>query len=205
VDAVAGVILAGGRATRMGGRDKAFLVLDGRPLVEHAVARMKPQVAALAINSNADPEQFSACAHGVPLVADLDDRRSGPLAGVLAGLRWAASLPRQPLALVSAAVDTPFFPADLVERLVEAAGDGGAIAVAACHGARHPTFALWPLALAGDLARFIDNGSLKVTDFIDMHNARTVDFAPSGHVDPFFNINAPADLARAEAMLRTLP
>ena len=110
---VTGVILAGGLARRMGGRDKAFLSLGGGTLLDRALARLGPQVDALAINSNGDPAAFAD--HDAPLVPDLDDSRAGPLAGVLAGLTHAEGAGASHV--VTVAVDTPFFPSDLVERL----------------------------------------------------------------------------------------
>lgn len=197
MEEIAGVILAGGRATRMEGRDKAFLDLAGKPLVHHAVERLGPQVGRLAINSNAGPEAFAAMA--VPVVPDRDDSRSGPLAGILAGLRWARMLDGPPAAIVSVAVDTPFFPGDLVARLVAASNRNTTIAMAASGGAAHPTFALWPLALADDLERFIDHGaSLKVTAFAESHGRSLVEFPQVDGIDPFFNINTPEDMAQAE-------
>src|SRR6476646_8739863 len=84
-----GVILAGGRAARMGGRDKALLPLDGRPILAWVVERLRPQVAALALNANGDPARFAS--FGLPVLADATDDHPGPLAGVLAGLDWAAA------------------------------------------------------------------------------------------------------------------
>ncbi len=200
----AGVILAGGRATRMEGRDKAFVRLAGRPLVERCIERLGPQAGPLAINSNAGGEPFAT--YGLPVLADLDGRRSGPLAGVLAGLRWAATLDDVPRAIATVAVDTPFFPADLVARLAAAGDRGKMIAMAASDGSTHPTFALWPLALADDLERFIDDGaSLKVTAFAEAHGRVLVDFPVIGGTDPFFNVNKPDDLAMAERLAGSMP
>lgn len=201
--AIAGVILAGGRGSRMGGRDKALLALGGRPLAVHVAARLAPQVEAMAISANGDAGRFGFL--GLDVVADADDSFAGPLAGILAGLRWAAALPGPPRALVTAAVDTPFFPADLAARLDEAAGDRPGGAVALSHGRRHPTFALWPLALADDLAAFLaEDESRRLGAFLDRHGTAGVDFTPAQGVDPFFNINTPADLAAAEETLKAM-
>jgi molybdopterin-guanine dinucleotide biosynthesis protein A len=179
---IAGVILAGGRGRRMGGADKALIPLRGRPLIAHAIARLSPQVTALAISANGDPARFAA--FGLPVLADADPR--GPLSGVLAGLGWAAGHD----ALVTVAVDTPFFPADLVARLAAA----GAPAMAASRGDLHPTFALWPLTAAPALQAFLASGAHpRVTDFARSLHAATVAFDDGD----FSNINTPDDLSAA--------
>ena len=195
---IAGIILAGGRASRMGGQDKALVELAGSRMIRHAVDRLAPQVSPIAISSNEGAERFEG--FGLPVLADEDDRRPGPLAGVLAGMEWAAALTPPARAVVSVAVDTPFFPADLVARLAAASDGLTRIAMASSGGARHPTFALWPVALAEPLRRFIKGGTLKVGLFADSHGCTLVDFALSEGRDPFFNVNTQADLARAEAM-----
>lgn len=202
MEAVSGVVLAGGRSSRMGGRDKAMLMLGNRTLAENAVMRLGAQVPSLALNANGDPGRFSF--PGVAVIPDADDSRAGPLAGVLAGLRWAGRLAVPPRAIVTAAVDTPFFPGDLARRLLEAtARRPDLAAVAVSQGLRHPIFALWPLALADDLDAFLAKGeSRKVGAFLDRHGAVAVDFAPAGPFDPFFNVNTSADLATAETLLR---
>lgn len=198
----AGVILAGGRSSRMDGRDKAFLEFGARTLIERVHARLARQVGPVAISSNGDPAAFA----GATVIADADDSRAGPLAGILAGLRWAASLEQRPGALVSVAVDTPFFPDDLAQRLAAAAGGNpDAVVVATCAGAMHPTFALWPLGVAGRLAAYVDGGGRRAGAFIrDGHHAE-VAFAPVNGIDPFFNVNTPADFAAAEEILRRAP
>lgn len=200
---IAGVILAGGRGSRMGGRDKALLTLGGRPLATHVATRLAPQVEMLAISANGDAGRFDFL--GLDVIPDADDSFSGPLSGILAGLRWAARQHQPPRALVTAAVDTPFFPADLVTRLNEAAGAGPGSAVAFSQGHRQPTFALWPLALADDLAGFLAEGdSRRLGAFLERHGAAPVDFTPADGRDPFFNINTPADLAAAEETLKAM-
>ncbi|MDN2567663.1 molybdenum cofactor guanylyltransferase MobA [Aquibium sp. A9E412] len=194
MSAIAGIILAGGRATRMGGGDKALLRLAGRPLVEHVQARLAPQVAALALNANGDPARFAAT--GLPVIADTLPGRPGPLAGVLAGMLWARTALPGATALATAPVDCPFLPGDLVARLAAAAAPG-TIALARSAGRRHPVAALWPLALADDLAAFLAAGHARVGAFAGTrHPAVAVDFADGG-IDPFFNVNTPADLATA--------
>lgn len=198
---IAGVILAGGRSTRMGGSDKALLAVGERPLLAYVIDRLRPQVNALALNANGDPARFAAV--GLPIVADTVGGFAGPLAGILAGLLWARRQRQAPEAIVTAAADTPFFPVDLAERLGAAAADRGGLAVARTNGRLHPVFGYFPIACAEDLDDFLSHAkSRKVTDWLDRVGFTAVDFAGGeGVLDPFFNINTPVDLAAAEARL----
>ena len=190
---IAGVILAGGRASRMGGGDKGLLLLGGRPILARVVERLAPQVEPLALNANGDPARFAAW--GLPVVGDSVAGHPGPLAGVLAGMDWAAAAGAE--TVVTAAADTPFFPVDLVARLRVA----GPFAMAATPGEdgpeRHPTFGLWPVGLRDDLRAALGAGLRKVVAWSDPHGCATVVFPEA---EAFFNVNTPEDLARAEAM-----
>lgn len=193
---VPGVILAGGRATRMGGGDKCLLDLGGRPLLAQVIERLAPQVAGLALNANGDPARFAG--FGLPVLADSVAGHPGPLAGVLAGLDWAAV--QGATAIVTAAGDTPFFPRDLAARLAAAAGPEG-LALAASPDEtgrlqRHPTFGLWPVALREDLRAALAAGLRKIVLWTDAHGAGTSVFEATPF-DPFFNINTPEDMAAA--------
>lgn len=198
---IPGVILAGGQASRMGGGDKGLLPLGQATLMDRVIARLEPQAGPLAINANGDPARFAR--FGLPVLPDPVPGFVGPLAGVLAGLDWAASL-GAPM-IVTAAADTPFFPADLVARLqAEAHGMANPLVLAATPDpnrglSRHPTFGLWPVALRDDLRAALEDGLRKVVLWTDRHGGRTAMFPVDGG-DPFFNINTPDDLRRAEDM-----
>ncbi|MGX9144536.1 molybdenum cofactor guanylyltransferase MobA [Mesorhizobium sp. 128a] len=204
---IAGIILAGGLSRRMGGGDKTLLALGGRPLLDHVVARLAPQVGSLVLSANGDPARFAAS--GLSVLADTVEGHAGPLAGILTGLEWAAANNASE-ALVTAAGDTPFLPVDLVTRLAAAAaGRSGSIAVASSSGRRHPTFALWPLRLRQALRHFlVDEDNRRVSAFIERHDFVEVEFpllaVDGGQFDPFFNINAPDDLAVAERLLQSI-
>lgn len=197
-----GVILAGGQAQRMGGGDKGRLMLGGKSLLAHVIARLEPQVAGLALNANGDESRFADL--GLPVISDSIEGFAGPLAGVLAGLDWAAEQGAQ--SIVTAAADTPFFPCDLVPRLMLAAdGMDAPLALSATPDSergrnRHPTFGLWPVALRDDLRKALQGGLRKVVLWTDKHGAREAMF-PNQPFDPFFNVNTPDDLARAEELL----
>lgn len=200
---IAGLVLAGGRSTRMGGDDKALLGLAGRRLVDRAVSRLAPQVCRLAISANGDLERFGL--PGVPVLADTLPGGLGPLAGVLAGLEWAAAFPGV-TGLVTVATDTPFLPLDLVDRLAAARPGEGSLVVAASGGRVHPVDALWPVAAAADLRRFLEAGdTYKAMRFIEKIGYSSVSFGavalPGGAVDPFFNVNTREDLGTAARLL----
>ena len=196
---IAGVILAGGLARRMGGGDKAMLQAAGRPLLAHVIDRLTPQVAEVAINANGDSGRFAD--FGLPVIADTVEGFVGPLGGVLAGMRWAAG--RGHSHIVSAAADTPFFPSDLVVRLQVAKGDQP-ISMAATNDperglSEHPTFALWPVDLADDLEYALTHGNMrKGIVWTSRHGCARAVFDDDGM--PFFNVNTPDDLAEAERM-----
>ena len=200
MNAPLGVILAGGQATRMGGGDKGLLPLGGTTLLAHVMGRLSPQVDGLALNANGDASRFEGL--GIPVIADSIDGFAGPLAGVLAGLDWAAAQGAE--TIVTAAADTPFFPCDLVPCLqLATTGMTHLLALAATPDpkrgqARHPTFGLWPVALRDDLRAALREGVRKVVQWSDRHDGRLALFPDEA---AFFNVNTPDDLVRAEAML----
>lgn len=195
------MILAGGEGRRMGGpqggADKALLPLAGRPLIAHAVARLDPQVEALAISANGDPARLAAL--GLPVLPDENPVRQGPMAGILAGLDWAAA--QGASAIVTAAVDTPFFPGDLVPRLLLAAeGAACGIALARSGGHDHPTFGLWPVTQRQAMRDWLASGaSASMRQLADRLGAARAEFPADG---AFFNLNTRDDLARAEDLIR---
>ncbi len=198
-NAVAGVVLAGGLARRMGGRPKAFVEVAGKSLVDHVIGRLAPQVRALALNANTDREQLAS--RGLPVIADTVEGFAGPLAGVLAGMLWARREVPDAHWLVSVAVDTPFFPEDLTVRFLHAVEEEDAeLACAASNGRMHPVFGLWPVALAEDLEHALKEENLRKIDlFTARYRLATVTF-DTANGDPFFNINRPEDVERAEEM-----
>ncbi|MEZ5826535.1 MAG: molybdenum cofactor guanylyltransferase MobA [Geminicoccaceae bacterium] len=198
--AVTAVLLAGGLARRMGGGDKALIELQGKPLVTHAIERLKPQVEAMVLNANGDAGRFSA--QGLPVVADTIAGFAGPLAGILAGMRWSLRNRPDHRWLLSVPTDTPFLPADLVERLMTAREQAGTrLACAASAGRTHPVVGLWDVTLADDLEQaMIDEGMRKIDLWTARHGVATAGFA-GGTIDPFFNINRPEDIGMAEEAL----
>ena len=186
---IAGLILAGGEARRLGGVDKPLLRVGGITLLDHVIARLRPQTHRLALSANGDPSRFAAC--GLPVLAD-ETPGLGPLGGVLRGLVWTRSLGGD--ALLTVPGDTPFIPGDLAARLSPGP------AVAASDGRMHHAVALWPVSCLAALRAYLGaGGSRSVVGFARTLPMREVVFAVA-EVDPFFNVNTPEDLARAGSM-----
>jgi molybdopterin-guanine dinucleotide biosynthesis protein A len=184
------VILAGGEGRRMGGADKALLVLEGRSLLAHVAGRLRPQVGRTALSANGDPARFAA--FDLPVLPDA--RPLGPLAGILSGLGW--GLANGVDAILSCPVDAPFPPADLAARLAAASG-GSHPAHATAGGRMHAATALWPVALAPALAAFLASGANpRIADFAAAHGSIAVEFPDAA---AFVNLNTTGDLAAATA------
>ena len=206
---ITGVLLAGGQSRRMfagtaGGGDKGLLELAGAPMLGHVIARLLPQCGALVINANGDPARFAG--FRLPVCADTITGQVGPLAGVLAGMRW--SMQMVPLAshIATISTDAPFVPHDLVARLASGLHDGAHnIALARSGGELHPVIGLWPVDLADDLEASLKSGIRKVLAWTDRHGSCAVDFdfleLAGRSVDPFFNANTREELAEARTLL----
>lgn len=204
-DDILGVVLAGGLSSRMQGPEKTLINLMGKPLIEHVIHRLKPQVADIVINANGSPDRFEKFA--LSIIHDSYDGNLGPLAGILSGLIWAQENGFQKI--VSVAGDTPFFPTDLVQSLITVAIKKQAQIVLAAtkdkknNFRRHPTFGLWPVSLTEDLHTALNAGTRKIVAWSDRYHCSIVQFNWV-HYDPFFNINFPDDLVIAEKMMSEL-
>ena len=203
IEPVVGLLLAGGLSRRMGGGDKCLMELAGRPVLARIIERARPQVGPMVLNVNGDAARFES--FGLPIAPDVVGGFAGPLAGVLTGMEWARRNAPDCRWLASFACDAPFVPADLVMRLMAAMEDEKADLACAVSGGRdQPVFALWPVHLAAELRH-----ALVVEDVhrVDLWNARyrlaRVEFA-NHPVDPFFNLNAPDDMAQAEQLLSAM-
>ncbi|MCV9960642.1 molybdenum cofactor guanylyltransferase MobA [Pararhizobium sp. BT-229] len=198
-----GIVLAGGRSSRMGS-DKAAVMLGGKPLLRRVIERLSPQTAGLSVNSNT----LSALdfAPGIAVFSDTVPGHAGPMAGVLAAMRHTAMHFPAASHVVTVPTDTPFFPLDLVARLQAAITRPDQIAVAFSAGTMHPVFALWPVDLADELEHWLQTDEKRrVRGFIEKHYVAEADFPAlatiAGPIDPFFNVNTPADLVMAERWL----
>lgn len=195
-----GILLAGGRSSRIGGGDKCLRLLGGHSLLARVIARARPQVDELILNANGDPARFAAT--GLPTIPDIIDGHAGPLAGILSGMEWARAHRPQCEYLISFATDAPFFPDDLAARLAQSAKQHATpLACAASGGRTHPVFGLWPVSLRDDLHHaLLEENIRKVDAWTARHGAAQADYDPQP-IDPFFNINTEADLAQAEDIL----
>jgi len=201
---ITGVLLAGGQSRRMGGGDKGLRKIAGRPMLAHVLDRFAPQVGRVVLNANGDPGRFYE--FGLPVVADSIEGNVGPLAGVLAGMRWSADNMADATHIATASTDAPLIPADLVSRLADALnGRDEKIALAKSGGFMHPVIGLWPVELADDLEAALKDGVRKVLHWTDRHGTIGVDFefvrAGAKEIDPFFNANTPEELQEAAALL----
>jgi len=199
-----GLVLAGGLARRMGGGDKARLRIGGATILQRVLACIGPQCDRVIINANGDPARFADT--GLPVVADSVPDFAGPLAGILAGLDWAAAQARDCRWMLSVPGDCPFLPKDLVARLHDArVAAGTPLACARSGDWRHPVVALWPVELREDLRRaLVDDGLRKIEIWTARHGVAIADW-PAEPVDPFFNVNTPEDAARAEMLAAQHP
>ena len=189
------VILAGGQAHRMGGGDKGRLMLGDHSLIHRVIERITPQVDAVVLNANGDLSRFDAL--GLPVVADSIPDYAGPLAGILAGMDWAAEQGHE--WLISVAADTPSFPLDMVRRLAEGASPVVLAATPDPERGRipQPTFGRWQVALRHDLRAALNDGVRKIRQWTLAKGETLVMFEEAD----FFNINTPEDLAWAEQHL----
>jgi molybdopterin-guanine dinucleotide biosynthesis protein A len=183
----------------MGGGDKPLRELGGHTILARVIARLEPQCECLLLSANGDPLRFTS--FGLTVLADGLKQYPGPLAGILAGLDWAAAHRPNAQWILSAPGDCPFLPRDLVMRLRQAVSAQGAeLAVSASQGRSHPVIGLWNVA-SRDMLRnaLVVEGLRKVQDWTERYRVATVDW-PADPIDPFFNVNTVEDLAEAERL-----
>ena len=197
---IAGVVLAGGQARRMGGANKCLLNLSGKPVLSHVLKRACPQVGPIILNANGDPSEYSDFC--LPVAADVVGGSAGPLAGILTALEWASANAPNCQYVASFPGDSPFFPTDLVEKLYEKIQSGSTMAYASSQQRHHPVFGLWPVNTQNELRdAMITDKIRKVDRWTSRHNLGVVNY-PVTTIDPFFNLNTPNDLLKAECHLQ---
>lgn len=205
-ETITGVLLAGGSARRMGGCDKCLLPIDERPMLDHIIARARPQVDHLLLNTNSDAALFHR--YDIPVIKDTVAGLAGPLAGLLAAMEWMQLQPAEGGVgkwLASFPTDSPFFPRDLVERLLKAArADHAELAIAVGKNGRSPLFALWSVDLREALSNALKQKAYRVGNFVDSRRWVAVEF-PTEAYDPFFNINTVEDLKTAREIVEAHP
>lgn len=186
---ITAVILAGGRGMRMGGADKGLVDYQGKPMIEHVLARITPQVDQVMINANRNLDRYRN--YGVPVITDNNDQFDGPLAGMQAGMQHAKTD-----WIVSVPCDSPLLPLDLTQRLSQAIQIVQAIshppamlAIARSSSGIHPVFCLMPRTLGDDLNAYLESGQRRVSAWQTRHPHVFVDFADE---QAFTNINQPS-------------
>ena len=199
-----GLVLAGGLARRMGGGDKPLKTIGGVTILDRVLGRLRPQCTSLVLNANGDPARFAAT--GLPVVADDVPDFAGPLAGILAGLDWAAAHAPGIGFVASAPGDCPFLPRDLVARLHQARqAENLRLACARSGEWRHPVVALWPVALRDDLRDAVTQEGLRKIEVWTARHGVALATWPAEPVDPFFNVNTPEDAAAADRIATQYP
>lgn len=197
---VLGLILAGGSSQRLGGGDKSLRPLGGHSILHQVCARLKPQVDQIVLSANSDPVFFTSFHY--PVIDDGEWHNSGPLAGILAGCRYA--MQHGYSHMMSVAADTPFFPQDLLQHFVQTQLLTQAeIIFARSETGTHPTFALWPANIAVSLGNWLNETKRRsIRVFTTNHSIAYANFiAPdeTSGLDPFFNINTQSELAQARS------
>ncbi len=200
---VVGILLAGGKSSRMGGGDKCLKKLGNKTILEHVIARSFPQVEKLILNVNGQYSEYAR--YKLPIVSDVVAGHCGPLAGILTGMSWVKKNLPSCKWLVSLPTDAPFFPNNLVEKLFSALEENKArISYACSHGRNHPVFGLWPVDLEEDLRRSIVEDKVRKIEFwTNKFTTSRAEFV-SRSFDPFFNINNREQLEKAKGMIREL-
>jgi molybdenum cofactor guanylyltransferase len=199
-----GLVLAGGLARRMGGGDKPLTRIGGATILSRVLDRLKPQCTRVVLNANGDPARFADT--GLPIIPDDVPDFAGPLAGILAGLDWAAAHAPEVAYVASVPGDCPFLPRDLVARLHQARVAAGQPLACAHSGEwRHPVVGVWPVALRADLRHALTQEDLrKIELWTARHGVALADW-PAAPVDPFFNVNTSEDAAAAERLAAQHP
>jgi molybdopterin-guanine dinucleotide biosynthesis protein A len=201
-----GVILAGGRSSRMG-EEKTLMDLAGVTLLQRVIDRLAGQVSTMVISANGDVARFDE--YKLPIIEDTIEGYTGPLAGILAGMIWAKIHDPCASHIVTIASDTPFFPVDLVEALARAIdGRHSLIAIPQTQERLHPAFGMWPVKLAPALEKFLLSGQRRVHSWLEAHEYVSVEFPrlcnTGWQLDPFFNINDQKDLEVVRGWLKNM-
>jgi molybdenum cofactor guanylyltransferase len=196
-----GLVLAGGLARRMGGGDKAFIQIGGVPILDRVLAVLRGRCAPIILNANGDPARFAR--YGLPVIADSVPDFAGPLAGILAGLDWAATHAPGAEWVTSVPGDCPFLPHDLVNRLHAARAEAGTPLACARSGEwRHPVVGLWRVDLREDLRHALTVEDLRKIEIWTARHGVAIASWPDQPIDPFFNVNTPDDVATADRVAK---
>jgi len=188
----------------MGGRDKGAMELVGKPMLQHIIDRIAPQLSVLSINANGDPARFAK--YGLDIFPDCTGGHLGPLAGILSGMLWARKHTPQARLVATVSTDVPLLPLDLIAKLNAAShGDPDVIVLARSADRLHPVIGLWPVSLSGRFAAALHKGIRKLNWVTEHNHTISVDFPltqiSGSLVDPFFNVNTLEELQEVRQIL----
>tara|TARA_B100000686_G_scaffold338484_1_gene411081 strand:- start:403 stop:1026 length:624 start_codon:yes stop_codon:yes gene_type:complete len=195
---ILGVILAGGQSKRMG-KDKLFLELNNRKLIEHTIDKVKKYLKKVIIVTNQDNEFFSQ--NNLTTVKDCIEGQLGPLVGILSAMKWAKENLSKCSWIATFPCDTPFFPESIIESFIkESKKNESLILCASSHGRKHNIFGLWSLDLCDKLENdLVKNKIRKVQEWTEKNKIKNLEFKFKDY-DPFFNINTEKDLEFAKKL-----
>ncbi len=206
---ITGVILAGGQSTRMGGGDKFLKEINGKTILSLVIKKFEKQCSSVLISANGNPARLEA--YNKPIIKDpiieadpttskeTEDTLAGPLAGILAAMKWTIENKPGHTHILSVAADSPLFPDDFSQKMINQSNslDDRAIILAKSGGWHHPIFGLWPIEFASDLEAQLNSGVRKIRAWTNSHENSAVEFEEQDikgtKIDPFFNINKPED------------
>ena len=193
-DQITGLVLAGGQGARLGGQDKGLVKLSGRPMIEHVLARLAPQVGRVLVNANRNMESYTG--YGYEVISDSHTGFQGPLAGMASGLQHATSK-----YLLCVPCDSPLLLTNLADRLLGACSQKTAkIAIPHDGNRTHPVFALIDCSLRESLEEYLAGGDRKIDRWMSQHPMVTVDFSDAA--ESFSNINTEDDLNRTALTMK---
>ena len=199
------VILAGGQAKRMGGKDKALIQLQKRPLLTHVLEKISGYAAPLALNINKNYEKYSC--FNYPILEDKIQGFLGPLSGIFTALSWAKDINEN--WVLTLPCDTPYLPNNLIPKIIELVSlekNKFDVISVKCNNQTHPVIGLWKTSLITKLENSIKNGIRKIDLFTDDLNIKYVDyFFDKNSFDPFLNLNSPLDILYSEQVLGNIP
>ena len=195
---ILGSILAGGKSKRMG-KDKLFLNLDNKTLIEHTIIKVKKYLKDLIIITNKENEFFST--NNLTIVKDCIEGQLGPLVGILTAMKWARENSPKYSWIATFPCDTPFFPESIILKFIEESKKKESLILcASSHGRKHNIFGLWSLDLYDKLHNdLVNNKVRKVQDWTKVNNIKNLEFKFKDY-DPFFNINTIEDLEIAKKL-----